>query len=553
MTPPLHLRRVSFTYRRASSPALRDIELEIPAGRLTALAGRTGAGKTTCARLCNGLIPFTVAGELQGEVSLFGRPLERRHRHEAHRRVGMLFQDFEAQLFSTSAAGEVAFALENRGLPRAEMRERVDRALRAVGLSEAAQREPGSLSGGQKQRLAIACLLALRPDVLVLDEPTTDLDPVGKREVAKVLGELTAAGHTVLLIEHDTELLAGADRCHCLNAGALAFSGRLTDFAARPRELAALGVRPPDLWTLWDELQLGPPPATVDEAWERLRNSVPAPPPPAPAAGGEPLFALENVSFAYPGGPPALEKINLQLHRGESLALLGPNGAGKTTLVGLLNGLRRPTGGRVLLGGADLAGMSVGQLGRRIGYVFQNPDHQLFAPTVFDEIAFSLKIFGVPKAQWPPRVSAMLDLVRLAGLEDRDPFLMTKGERQKLALAAVLVAEPEVLIMDEPTTGLDAVEQHAMNHLLRDLTARGHTVIIVTHNMDAALAVARRTLLLKDGRLLADGPTREIFARPDLLAAAQLRQPPAAALAARLGWGALPPDALARHLWRGSA
>lgn len=552
MTLPLQLHRVTFTYRRAAAPALRELDLEIEPGRLTALAGRTGAGKTTCARLFNGLIPFTLAGELRGEVRLFAQPIDRRNRHEAGRRVGMVFQDFEAQLFSTSVESETAFALENRGLPRAEMQTRVAAALRAVGLTDLARREPGSLSGGQKQRLAIACLLALRPDVLVLDEPTTDLDPAGKREVAAVLAELAAAGHTVVLIEHDTELLAGADRFHCLAEGALAHSGRLADFAEQPHELAALGIRPPEWWTLWREWRLGPPPADLETALEQLPRRLPPAPAEPPANQGESLFTLDQVSFAYPGGPPVLDRLDLQIKRGETVALLGPNGAGKTTLIGLLNGLRRPTGGRVLLGGDDLARQAIGQLGRRIGYVFQNPDHQLFAATAFDEIAFSLRIRGVPREQWPERAAAMLDLVRLTGLEERDPFLMTKGERQKLALAAVLVTEPEVLIMDEPTTGLDATEQDAMNGLLRDLAARGHTVIVVTHNMDTALAVARRTLLLKDGRILADGPTRELFARPELLAEAQLRQPAAAALSARLGWGALSLATLIR-LWREGA
>ena len=528
--------------------------MSLEAGQLSGISGRTGAGKTTCVRAFNGLIPHVIPGDFRGRVELFGRPLERANRHEAIRRVGMVFQDFEAQLFSTTVRGEVAFVLETAGLTPAAIQARVTESLARVGLAPLAEREPSTLSGGQKQRLAIACLLAARPDILVLDEPTTDLDPIGKSEVAAILHELAGAGHTVALVEHETDLLARARRIHLLADGSLSDTRSLDGFRDDPERLLAYGIRPPDLWRLWRRLGMTDPPDDIEGAARRLRENgfVTAPPAsaePSPSRN-EPLFVLDRVGFAYPDGNAVLADFSLTIRRGESLAVLGPNGAGKTTLIGLLNGLRRPTQGRVLFRGEDIARQSVGRLGADIGFVFQNPDHQLFSPTVFEEVAFALKVRGAPAADWPAKVERVLALVGLTGVEDRDPFTMTKGERQKLALAAVLVHEPEVLILDEPTTGLDAAEQEVMADLLRALQARGHTVLIITHSMDTALAVADRALVLVDGRTLADGPTREVFADENRLAAAQLRPPAAARLSADLGYGALSLAALEARLQR---
>ena len=548
MPVPLRLSNVSFAYRHARQPALSGLDLSLDAGRFAGLTGRTGAGKTTCVRVCNGLVPHVLKGELTGSVELFGQPIDHAYRHAAVRRVAMVFQDFEAQLFSTTVRSEVAFGLECRGVPPAEMPARIDDALSRVGLAALADREPGSLSGGQKQRLAIACALAARPEVLILDEPTTDLDPVGKQEVASLLDELAEAGSSVLLVEHEPELLARAHRLYGLEAGKVVSAGA-------PGELEdplRFGVRPPDLRRLWQRLGLSNPPASIVEAAVRLGAlGFAAGPDIAPAAGsGEVLFQLENATFRYAGGPLAIDGVSLEIRRGETVAVLGSNGAGKTTLAGLLNGLRRPSAGRVLFEGRDIAPVSIGELGRRIGFVFQNPDHQIFAPTVVEEVAFGLKVRGVPEHERAARVERALAQVGLAGMAERDPFVMTRGERQKLALASVLVHEPEILILDEPTTGLDAAEQEAMAALLNELSRRGGTLVVITHSMDTALAVCGRTLLLAEGKVLADGPTREIFAQESLLAKAQLRTTVAARLSARLGLGALNADALAGRLSR---
>jgi len=547
------LSNVNFSYRRSTRPALRGINIEIPIGGISALAGRTGAGKTTLARTINGLVPYFLGGDFSGQAELFGRPLVRENRHEAIRRVGMLFQDFEAQLFSTSVRAEVAFPLECRGIAPPEMAARVEQALIAVGLQKLKDREPSTLSGGQKQRLALACLFALDPEVLVLDEPTTDLDPAAKNEIAALLKGLATRQRTVVLIEHETDLLLEADRLFLMADGGIVGSGNTSAMFKDLDALSDCGVRPPAFGLLWRRLGLSGPPDTLEEALARLKQERFFASPPAQirlAAGQKPLFTIEELCFSYPKGPEVLQGINLEIMEGEALAILGPNGSGKTTLVQHLNGLHQPKSGRVIFEGQDLSRKSVGLSGTQIGYVFQNPDHQIFCPTVFEEVAFGLKIRGIPRSKWKTPVAEALIKVGLAGAEPFDPFLMTKGERQKLALASVLVTEPKVLILDEPTTGLDALEQEAMAHLFRELTRQGQTLIIITHSMDTALACAERAVLLKEGRIFADGPIRGIFAQPELLSQTQLCAPLIAQLSSKLGLGALDMESLIRGLRR---
>jgi energy-coupling factor transport system ATP-binding protein len=547
MNPPLRLHDVSFTYRGAASPTLQHLDLELTAGSFVAITGRTGAGKTTCVRLFNGLIPFMLRGELTGEVALFGEPLTADRRHEAVRRVGMVFQDFEAQLFSTDLRAEVAFALENQGVPPGEMTDRVDRSLQTVGLSHLIDREPSTLSGGEKQRLAIACLLAAEPEVMVFDEPTTDLDPVGKREVIAILRALADRGHTVVLITHAPELLALTDRVIELHEGAVRHDAPFAAWRADIDRCIAAGVRPVDLALVADAMEWSDVPADVDEAYAQFTYTGWRPYKPPPNHGPV-LFELSDVSFGYTPDAPILSNINLQIRRGETVAVLGPNGAGKTTLVGLLNGLRRPTAGRVLFDGRDALSMTVGELGARVGFVYQNPDHQISGATVYDEVVFGLKARGVSPDLWPARVATVLEQVKLSGRENVDPFVMTKGERQKLALAGVLATEPEVIIMDEPSTGLDAIAQTGIGSLLQRLAEAGHTLIVITHEMESALDLAERTIILDGGRIVADGPTNTLFTDAALLTRTHLALPPGSELAVRLGMDAVSAKELTRRL-----
>jgi len=456
--------------------------------------------------------------------------------HDIALRVGTLFQHFESQLFCTDVRSEVAFALEQRGVPRPEMLQRVDEALDAMGLTHLQHADPATLSGGQKQRLALAALLAAQPDVLVLDEPTTDLDPQGRRELVNMLRRLCAAGKTLVVVENDlwspTDTEAdslAAETMAVLGAGALQARAPAAELLRDPERCRKLGLKPlplPDLFARLGSLER---PLTVEEAvaaarregW-RVGGFVPEPASrgfegqPTHASDGA-IIRIEGLRHAY-DQYEALAGVDLEIQRGDFVALLGPNGAGKTTLARHLNGLLKPSAGRVLVAGQDTTKTTPAQLARTVGYLFQDPDDEIFCQQVSEEVEFGLRNLGLPAAEREARVREALAWVGLTDRAAADPFTLTRGERQQVALAAVLAVRPEVIVFDEPTTGLDGVEQVAMMERLRALNAEGHTIVMITHAAWAAAEYARRLVLMGEGgRVLADGTPRELYADEALL------------------------------------
>jgi energy-coupling factor transport system ATP-binding protein len=556
-------------------PALDGVTLSLEPGRLTVLMGPTGAGKSSLVRALHRAIPAFFPGDLRGEVRLRGRSLDGLGVADLAGEIGVVFQDFEYQLFSSTCALEVAFGPQHLGVPVPEIRRRVRECLGVCGLAGFDEREPSALSGGEKQRLAIAAVLALRPEVLLLDEPTTDLDPRGKRELHRLLRRLRDEGRTVLLVDTETEEAASADRLVLMRAGRIVAAGAPADLLRDPARLEACGVRPPEMVQVLAGLGLEPAVCDPDECRDRILAAGfrPRPadrPPTAPAAGsgaaggaagsggtgdggaatGEPIIRAEAVRFGYPDGTEALAGVTLRIAAGEFVAILGSNGSGKTTLAQVMAGILPPAGGRVLLHGLEPGPRRAAEIARRVGYVFQNPDHQIAAPTVADEIGSALRNFGVPAPEVARRAAAVLPLLGLAGREDRDPFILTRGERQRVALGAVLAYGPEVIIMDEPTTGLDEREQLRVMRLLADLNARGHTIVVITHALPVAAAFARRVVVLRGGRVAADGPTADLLLDAALLEEAGLAPTPAARLAVLLGLRAVTPAAIAARCAR---
>jgi len=538
---------VSFTYRGAQQAALRDVSLELRRGEFVVVMGATGAGKTTLAKCLNRTVPLFQPGDLSGQISIAGVPIDARSVSDLAGVVGLVSQDFEAQLFSTNVRNEVAFGMEQLGVPPVEMARRLDAALRLVGLQGFAGRDPITLSGGEKQRLAIAALLALEPALLILDEPTTDLDPAGKEEIFAVLAALRARGATVLLIEHETAATQHADRVVIMAAGRIVADAPPAAVLRDVERLAGLGVRPLDLDRI--AAALGWPSRAPSIADAAARIAVPAVARRAPSsietrAPAAALLRVEHVSFDYASGHRALDDVSLAIAPGELVALIGQNGSGKTTLAKCLNGLLRPSGGRVWLRDADIAAMPLQRVARDVGYVFQNPDQQIFAASVGEEVAFALVNFAVPEAERGARVAAALEAVGLQGREHVDPFLLGKGERQRLAVAAMLVLEPALLILDEPTTGLDFREQRRMLALLRQLNQRGLALVVITHSPWVVAEYAARGILMRAGRIVFDGPLRELFQREALLAECHFRLPDATQLGRALGVSALSVDEL---------
>jgi energy-coupling factor transport system ATP-binding protein len=548
---------VTFTYHGADRPALRAVSFAQAAGETIGVMGASGAGKSTLAKCLNRIVPEFEDGDFHGAICIAGEPLEHIRVCDVAPKVGMVFQDFESQLFSTNVAHEVAFAMEQVGMDRAEMDRRIMPALEAVGLRGFEHRDPMSLSGGEKQRLAIASVLALRPSVIVLDEPTTDLDPEGRAEVFALIAKLRAEGLSLIVIEHESEELRAADRIIVMREGEVAADGPPAEVFARTELLTACGVRPPGLGRALELLGIDAQPKDVDEALEAILRSYPRlaktliegpadsdiQPPPAAAASKSPAFiGIENVSFSYADGPRVLDSIDLKVEAGEFLAIVGQNGSGKTTLAKHIVGLLQPATGRVTIDGKDRTQMRPAETARAVAYVFQNPDHQIFAATVEDEVAFGPRNFGLPEDEIRRRSDEALEAVGLQNERQSDPFLLSKGERQRLAVASVLVLRPRMLILDEPTTGLDHREQLRMMALVRDLNRAGIAIVIITHTPWLVAEYARRVVLMRKGAKIFDGGVREFFMQDELLRSSSFRAPEITELSRRFGTQALTTD-----------
>ena len=562
MNPVSHavsVERVTFTYHGADRPALRAVSLVQNAGEMIGVMGASGAGKSTLAKCLNRIVPEFEDGDFHGAINIAGESIEHLRVCDLAPKVGMVFQDFESQLFSTNVAHEVAFAMEQVGMDRAEMDRRIMPALEAVGLRGFEHRDPMSLSGGEKQRLAIASVLALRPSVIVLDEPTTDLDPEGRAEVFELIKKLRAQGLSLIVIEHESEELRAADRIVILREGEIAADGPPSEVFARTELLTACGVRPPGLGHAFELLGIDAQPKSVEQAYEAIVRAYPGvvattydsiarsrvseqPKPAGTAIVGSAFIGIENVSFSYAGGPRVLDSIDLRVEAGEFLAIVGQNGSGKTTLAKHIVGLLRPATGSVTIDGKDRAEMRPAETAREVAYVFQNPDHQIFAATVEEEVAFGPRNFGLPDDEIRHRCDEALEAVGLQNERQSDPFLLSKGERQRLAVASVLVLRPRMLILDEPTTGLDHREQLRMMALVRDLNRAGIAIVIITHTPWLVAEYARRVVLMRKGAKIFDGGVREFFMQEELLRSSSFRAPEITELSRRFGTLALTTD-----------
>ncbi len=554
---------VSFTYHGAERPALRGVRFELAAGQMIGVMGASGAGKSTLAKCLNYLIPGFEDGDFRGLVRIGSRPLADTRVCDVAPIVGMVFQDFEAQLFSTNVAHEVAFAMEQIGMERAEMAARIDAALEAVGLAGFERRDPTSLSGGEKQRLAIASVMALRPSVIVLDEPTTDLDPEGKAEVFALIRRLRDQGVTLVVIEHEAEELRECDRILILNEGEIVADEPPDRLMTRLELLERCGIHPPDLNRLLARIGIPAHARSVDDAEAIIRKArgphtedvgslrVPIERAYHEHTVAPPLVEIRGLTHEYTQGARALDRVDLTISSGEFLAIIGQNGSGKTTLAKHVVGLLRPAEGRILLGGRDRQRLGAAETAREVGYVFQNPDHQIFAATVEDEVAFGPRNFGLAPDEVERRCARVLQAVALDHARKCDPFLLGKGERQRLAVASVLALEPRLLILDEPSTGLDYRQQRRMMELVSELHRAGTAIVIITHTPWLVAEYADRAVLMRAGKKLFDGSVRALFSEPELLARSSFRVPEISALGQRFGVTALSVEELAN--WFGAA
>jgi energy-coupling factor transporter ATP-binding protein EcfA2 len=547
--------------------ALDGVNLEVEKGEFFGITGPSGAGKTTMCRTIMGLIPHEarvpsnmvnqhlrgsveVMGSLVGGVDENANPVDGvgRGKFLGHPvrppLAGMVFQDPENQFLSMSLLYEVAFGLQLLGLSPEEIDERVEEALRLVGLGhlwqEAEYIHPADLSGGQKQRVAIASFLAMRPNLLILDEPTSDLDPIGKTEVIATVRTLKEEHElTVVLVEQDPEILSEfCDRIALIYDGRVDLVAEPGEFYSRFEFLEERGVYTFEVSRIAHRAQVcgeDEIPRSIAEAHNLFSQVESASISDSTPSDTEKVIEAEDLWYRYEDGTVALLGADLTLHRGETMGLLGNNGSGKTTVAKILTGLYKPWKGTCRVLGESVFQRGVRRkLPMRIGYVFQNPDHQIFTRRVFDEVAYGLKCIGVKGEEIESRVLEALERVDLAELAGEDPLFLGKGQKQRLAVAAVLAMRPEVIIVDEPTTGQDYRMVSSIMALLRELHAAGGTVLIISHDMALVANCCERVTVLRDGCTVFEGTSRELFSSSEHLEAAQLRAPQAITLSSQL-------------------
>jgi energy-coupling factor transporter ATP-binding protein EcfA2 len=547
--PIIQINHFNFTYP-GGQKALDDITLDIAEGEYLAIVGANGAGKTTLCLLMNGVIPNVLGGRLSGSVHVCGLDTFTQHVYDIAQFVGLVLQDPESQLFAADVRSEIAFAAENRGIPRQEIIERMEEVLRIVRLEKLAGRLSDELSGGQKQRLAIAANLIVRPRILVADEPTSQLDPVGKDEVFATLNDLNRNhGMTVVVASHDVdEISRYAQRVVVLNQGKIILEGTPEQVFRETETLDRVYVHVPDIVRLGKVIRLPNQrklSLDVSEAAEQIKSSYHLDPHPtakvAEATPGSGLPSVEtavNVSrltYTYPGTQqPALQDISFEIPTGQFVAMIGQNGAGKTTLMKCLVGLFKPEVGEVRVQGQSLKKKSVRDVARMIGLILQNPDTQLFTMSVEEEIRFGLLNLRLGEEEIEQRVEEAITITGLDNFRTLYPFKLSLGDRRKVAVAAIVAMRPEVLIFDEPLTGQDYKGRYELTNLAAELHKAGHTVILISHDMELVAQYSERTLVLGQGRLLLDAPTREVFDQIDILRSTFIEPPEIIRLAQQL-------------------
>ncbi len=529
--------------------AVSDMTLQVPQGAFWVVLGRNGSGKSTLSRLMNALLL-----PAEGTVIVDGMATtDEAHLWQVRKTVGVVFQNPDNQIVATTVEEDVAFGPENLGGPQAEIRQRVDDSLEMVNMTEYLHHSPHMLSGGQKQRIAIAGILAMQPKCIVLDEATSMLDPEGRQEVLQAIHELHAGhGMTVILITHHMEEAIQADHVLVMQAGAVLCQGTPGEVFAQADLLRAAGLDVPQTTAFGEALiqaglYNGPLPVTEAQARQMLDEVIAASGVAAeniagngteditaenredivgtPSAAEEttPLIRIRDLRHVYMPGTlyekTAIDGVSLDIHKGEILGIIGHTGSGKSTLVQHLNGLLKGTSGSIEVEGVKLEPKTLKSLRRRVGLIFQYPEHQLFEETVRKDIAFGLTQQSLPAGEVDRRVDKAAALLSIAPeLMEKSPFELSGGQKRRVAIAGVLAMEPSILILDEPTAGLDPRGSREVFSLLRGLNqSEGTTIVLISHNMEDMAAFADRVLVLKTGRVALLDTPRRIFSRGDTL------------------------------------
>lgn len=564
--PLLELKNVSFQYGTNRSEntsrvddntyALNRVNLKIYPGEFVGIIGPSGSGKTTLASLFSGAIPHHYSGELLGSVKIAGQDTKNLALTNIACLIGSVIQDIDAQMVAANVEDEILFGLENFGVPHDEIPNRIASSLETVGISDLRNRDLDTLSGGQKQKVAIAAILALKPKVLVLDEPTCALDPVSSRMIFSILQNLNKKfGITIVVIEQKVALLSEyCKRLIVLSKGELVLDAPVSLALKDIDLLRKVGINYPRTTHLIKQLQdeqiCNPAELTVgvEETvntivktlrtdYSKLSNSNNSNNAESVLESNKETFikannsdnsnkqclSINNVSFAYANGVKALKDVSFNANSGELIALIGRNGAGKTTITKIINGLLRPTEGSVAIDGIDTKSLRISQIAKYVSTLFQNPDRQLCKETVLEEVTLSCILIGQNEDEAKAHAMEIIDELELDS--KASPFMLSRGQRQMVALAATVVTNPKILLLDEPTCGLDYKECMRIMQVVERLRKNGCCVIMVCHDMEVVLDYATRLITINDGKLIIDGSAHDVFEKPEVCSAAALYPP----------------------------
>lgn len=536
----IEIENVSFTYSGNIKPALKNINLKIYKGEIVMITGPSNAGKTTLARLMNGLIPHYFRGKFEGSVKIYGVDTRETTIGYLSQKVGLLFQDPSSQLVCPTVIDEVAFGPENLGIPPEEIKERVFSAIKAVRLKGYEERNPHMLSGGQQQACALAAIMAMKPEIYVLDEPTSNLDPLGSSQVLNLLIDLAKKENkTMIIIEHKMEeLFPLIDRLIIMNEGKIIFEGKVEELFKRVDEMNKLGLKVPQVsllaYRLKEYLKMDSIPFTLNDfkkIFEELtkrkyvKKSLKVNIVNRKSIEEENIIVVKNLWHIYPGNIIALRGVDLKIKRGEFVSIIGQNGSGKTTLVKHFNRLLLPTKGEVYIKGVNTKETSISELARIVGYVFQNPDHQICNETVRKELEFGPKNLGTPADEIKRRIKEISERLGIKEYLDNNPFSLSMGLRKRIVLASILTMNPEIIIVDEPTTGQDYKMSKEILEILKDLHSNGKTIIMISHDMELVAEYSERIIVLDNGTVLIDGSPRHVFSQIDLLERTYIKPP----------------------------
>ena len=545
--PIISFRNFSFQYRAQKRPTLTDINLEIYPGERVLIAGPSGSGKSTLAGCINGLNPFSNPGECTGTLTVDGVDAPHSSHFELSAHVGTVLQDPDGQFIGLTVGEDIAFALENSCTPQDEMHAITRHAAELVGIENHLGYAPHELSGGQKQRVSLAGVMVDQVKILLFDEPLANLDPATGKQAIELIDEIQKkTDTTVLIIEHRLEdvLWRNVDRIVLVNGGTI-----LADL--RPDELlsgsllAENGIREPLYVTAlrYAGVDITPDkhPAHVDSLvlddtdTQKLRDWFTARPQPAAQPEREPLLEVKGLSFGYQKGQQTLRDVSFSIGKGEMVSIVGRNGAGKSTLSKLICGFETPDAGEIFLNGKPLAEENIRRRAQHIGYVMQNPNQMISKTMIYDEVALGLQRSGLTEEQIREKVEATLRVCGLYPFRNWPISALSFGQKKRVTIASVLVLDPELILLDEPTAGQDFRHYTDIMEFLRGLNARGVTVVMITHDMHLMLEYTRRALVFCDGRLIADRTAAAVLCDPALVEQAALKETSLYTLANRCG------------------